>query len=72
MVFFLLSTKRFETWNADRLYSVSQNLRFSNPNNMKGRHDDVIIVFSPSVYKTCQGQPTIYRSEGFNESYPKM
>ena len=25
---------------------------------MKWRHDDVIIVFSESVYKTCQRQPT--------------
>ena len=25
---------------------------------MKLRHDDVIIVFYESVYKTCQGQPT--------------
>ena len=45
-------------WRADSLYSVSQNLRFSNPNNMKWRHDDVIAFFSQSVYKTCQRQLT--------------
>ena len=32
-------------------------LRFSNPNNMKRCHD-VIIMFSESVYKTCQRQLT--------------
>ena len=26
---------RFETWRGDSLYRGSQNLRFSNPNNMK-------------------------------------
>ena len=31
--------KRFKTWWSDSLYSVSQNLRFSNPKNMKWRHN---------------------------------
>ena len=32
-------TKRFETWTDDSLYRVSENLRCSNPNNMKCRHE---------------------------------
>ena len=52
------TTKRFKTGRGDSLHSVSQNLRFSNPNNMKWCNDDVIIVLSQSVYKTCQRQPT--------------
>ena len=43
---------------ADSLYPVPYNLRFLNPNNMKWCHDDVIIVFSQSVHKTCQKEPT--------------
>ena len=43
---------------------VAQNLRFSNPNNSKWRHDDVIIVFSQSVYKICQRQPTALKLGG--------
>ena len=51
-------TKRFKTGRGDNLYSVAENLRFSNPNNIKLCHDNVIIVFSQSVYKTCQRPPT--------------
>ena len=51
------TTKKFKTGRSDNLY-FSQNLRFSNPNNMKWRHDDIIIVFSLSVYKMFQRQPT--------------
>ena len=30
-----LSSKRFESWRADSLYSASQNLRFPHPENIK-------------------------------------
>ena len=44
--------ERLETWLVDSLHSDSQNMQISNPNNMKWRHDDVIIVFSQFLCKT--------------------